>query len=280
MHRQILILIVLFAVAGACAQTSSGSSSRGTVPPAPPAGSSATTTTTAPAPNAMPTTSGQQTPLAPGTTTTVNPGNQTAPTGGAPIVPGSAVPTSNTTSTTNTGVVGTTTTVAPAGAVTPSFHIETQMPPAGVSSTVTGVPAGVSSSGGAGQNSAPTTYSVGVMNSPRNDVNPNPNAESVPNIADVSGMVYAGAAFAGEAADNRSLGEIAAQFKRNRATQNARVITNEDIARLNARNDVNVMGAADNAALPQGEEAAPAEPQAQPRPKPHKRSPFAPKLPR
>jgi hypothetical protein len=98
-------------------------------------------------------------------------------------------------------------------------------------------------------------------------------------MPDMAGMTYAGSSYAGEAVDNRSLAEIAAQYKRNRATQNARVITNDDVARLNARSDVNVMGAEDNAALPQGEEApAPQQPPTQQ--KPQKRSPFSPRLPK
>lgn len=300
MHRLCLVLILSLAVVCAAeVQSSSGSASGSSTPAAPPAGSavsgsnsttlgnatttpSGTTTTGTQSntvPNTAPATSGQQTPVAPGTTTTVNPGNPTAPSGGAPLVPGSAVPTADSNAAgSRTGVVGTTTS-SPTGAVAPSIRLETQMPPPGASSTVTGVPAGVSSSGRAGQTSAPTTYTVPVLNSPRFEANPDPNAvaDAVPNTADFAGMTYAGASVTGQGADNRSLAEIAAQYKKDRATQNARVITNEDIARLNARSDVSMTGAADNAALPQGEEAA--QPRPAQRPKQQKRSPFAPKLP-
>jgi len=72
-------------------------------------------------------------------------------------------------------------------------------------------------------------------------------------------------------------------YKRSRATQNARVFTNEDIQRLNARNDVNTMGANQDQTLPQGEGEveATAPPQQPQQPvKGQKRSPFTPKQPK
>lgn len=250
MHRFTLILLVLLTVA--CvgyAQTSSST------PPAPPAGSAVA----APQP-AQP---GTVLPPEPGTTATDNAGNVSS---GAKV---------------NTlGVAGIVGTAAP-GAVTPEIQFVTVMPPAGATSNMPGTPAGATSSPAPLPASAPMTYSVGVQ---RNAVReqPSPSAASEESMAlDLSGAVFVGATAPQEAVDNRSLGEIAAQYKRNRATQNARVITNEDIARLNARSEMNVMGTQDNAALPQGEEAAPADAQQpQPLPKGKKHSPFAPKLPK
>ena len=277
MQRLNLVLVLILGLAcfgfaqksGGAAGTSTGMST--TAP--------ANTGTTTPGTTTPSTGSSTLTPIAPAEPTTVNPGNPDATTGGSPIVPQSTVPTNDSNTQLQNSSVGGVTTGGGTGApVTPNFHLETELPPAGVSSTVSGATPGISSSAvGAGQNSGPQTYTVPVL---QNVPSPQPNANAAAgssSIQDTYGMQYAGASFAAQAADNRSLAEIAAQYKRSRATQNARVITNEDIARLNARNDVNVMGTNANTALPQGETAAPpaqAQPQSSPK---QKRSPFSPK---
>jgi hypothetical protein len=123
--------------------------------------------------------------------------------------------------------------------------------------------------------------SVAVYDNATRGANPN-NGAGGPAIIDVAGDL-AGMTFvngnlpAEQAADNRSLGEIAAQFRRQRNTQ-AHVYTNDDIARLNARNDVSIMGANQNVALPQGE-GAPAQQQPAVK-KNQKRTPFTPQAPK
>ena len=279
MHRLSLIVVLILAAAVAFAQTSSS----GSTPAAPPSGSSVTATSptgtdtgtsagtnaNTPAPA---TTSAAPQPAQPGTALPPAPGTTSTTTNPAPV-------TSNTTVNT-TGVVGTGN--AAPGAVSPEIHFETVMPAPGATSNMPGAPAGATSSPTTpGTISAPTTFSVGVQ---KNALQPqaNPNAEEAPAAyLDLSGKSFAGATTTAQPADNRSLAEIAAQYKRGRVTQAGKVFTNEDIARLNARSDVNVMGAQDNAALPQGEEAAPAdEQQPQGPPKGKKHSPFAPKLPK
>jgi len=179
----------------------------------------------------------------------------------------------------------TATAAAPQTPVAPEIHLETVMPAAGASSNQPGAPAGASSTPANGATaSAPTTYTVPVE---KNTAQPmrdsNAAASRSDAVQDTHGMVYAGAVYSGEPADNRSLAEIAAQYKRSRATQNARVFTNEDIQRLNARNDVNTMGANQDQTLPQGEGEveATAPPQQPQQPvKGQKRSPFTPKQPK
>ena len=250
MQRLIFVFIVIFAVACAGFAQSSGS-----IPMAPPAGAGVSG-------NATGSPSGQ-TPLAPA------PGEGVTPAAGASTTNNGNV--TSTGVTTSGGVIGTT---VGAGPVAPEVHLETAMPGPGASSSTAGAPAGVSSNpNNVGTPSSPTTYTVSAIENaaqPKVDSNA---AAGPAAIQDTNGMVYAGAAYSGEAVDNRSLAEIAAQYKRGRVTQNAHVYTNADVARLNPRNDVNVMGANQNASLPQGEGDAPQTTAK----KNQKRSPFAPK---
>jgi hypothetical protein len=216
----------------------------------------------------------------------VNPGNPEAPTGGSPMVPGSSVPTTtsndqlNNFNGSNTNGVGSTGGV---GQIAPSFHLETELPPPGVTENGTGT-AGVTNGGPAG-NSSSLSGSVAVYDTPGRGARADNGASSGPEIVDVAGdlagMTYAGSNLpAQQAEDTRSLGEIAAQYKRNRSVQAAHVYTNEDIDRLNARNDAGVMGANQNVALPEGE-GAPAQQQQSPALKKNqKRSPFTPQTPK
>jgi hypothetical protein len=244
-------------------------STAATTPIAPPAGSGVTGT--APATGGTAAT----TPIAPPAGSGVDPATGTA-TSGTTNANGTGVNTNNNTGF-NGGVVGNTTGGAP---MAPEVHIETVMPAPGATSNQPGAPAGATSmTNPVGTPSSPNTFSVPVQENatqPQRDPNAGSNAAT---MQDMNGLVFANGAVSAEAADNRSLAEIAAQYKRGRSTQNARVITNDDIARLNARNDVNVMGANQNAALPQGESAAaPAQQQpATAAPANRKRSPFTPK---
>ena len=275
MQRLNLIPLMVLAVAclgyaqksgGTAATTSTGTATTGTMP-----ANSGTTTPGATTPSVGPAT---ETPMAPANPTTVNPGNPGAVTGGSPIVPSSSVPTVNSNSTlqnatTNDGVVNGR--AAGTGPVVQTFHLETQ-----TSGTETAVP------------NAPGTGSP-IVNPTSTSSNALPTSgPEIISAGDLAGMTYVGAvgAPAGASAnqpamaqvDNRSLGEIAAQYKRAHSTQNARVITNDDVARLNARNDINVMGPNNNTALPQGETATPpARRQPQQQQPPQKRSPFTPK---
>jgi hypothetical protein len=266
MQRLNLILLMILAVAClgyAQKSGSTGAVSGGTAATMPANGGTTTPGSTTPSIGRA-----TETPMAPTNPTTVNPGNPGAPTGGSPIVPSSAVPTVNSNSTlqnaVNNGVIGNG--GAGTGQVVQSFHLETQ-----TSGAETAVP------------NAPGTGSP-ILSQP----NANADLATGPEMVtpgDLAGMTYAGAvgAPAGASAnqpqaaqvDNRSLGEIAAVYKRAHATQNSRVFTNDDVQRLNARNDVNVMGPNNNTALPQGETATP--PQVQQQQAPQKRSPFTPK---
>lgn len=248
----VLLTVIAFACAGFAQKSSSGSTTA--VPSAPPSGSQVNTTTPA---TTAPATTGTQTPLAPGTTSTVNPGTPEAPTGGSPMVPGSSVPTATSNqqlnnATTGNGVVS----VGAGGQVVQSFHLDTQ--PDGTEVAVPNAP-------GSGSPILPSTAPVVSSGE-----------AAAPVSTDMSGMVYVSGNLPQQQVDSRSLGEIAAQYKRNRSVQAAHVYTNEDIDRLNARNDVNVMGPNQNAALPQGEGAPAQQPAVK---KSQKRSPFTPQRP-
>ena len=286
MRRITFVLLTLFAFACVSfAQKSSGGASSGS---AGSTGMSTGSASTGSVAGTTPTTTstGQQTPLAPANPTTVNPGNPDAATGGSPLVPVSAVPTTNSNeqlnnaTNSNIGGVGSTGGV---GQVAPSFHLETQMPGAGVTANGTGSPAGVTNNGSPG-NSSTLSGSVPVYDNPR--ASGSNNATSGPVIVDVAGdlagmtFVNGGNAPAQQASeDSRSLGEVAAQYKRNRSVQAAHVYTNEDIDRLNARNDSGVMGPNQNVALPEGE-GAPAQQQQPAVKRNQKRSPFTPQRPK
>jgi hypothetical protein len=296
-QRLCFILILSLAVACAGFAQSAGGSSAGasggaagstgtttgtaTTGTAPAQGGTAATTPLAPpagagVSNAPANGTAQQTPMAPPAGSGVDPAPAATGTNNANGTGNENNTGNNTTTNSNSnltgGIVGSSTGATP---TTPLVHLETVMPGPGASSNQPGAPAGASSmTNPVGSPSSPTTYTVPMQeNTQQPQFNPNA-ASTGPMIQDMNGLVFANGAVSAEATDNRSLAEVAQQYKRNRATQNARVITNDDIARLNARNDVNVMGANQNAALPQGEGAAPA---ANAAPANRKRSPFTPK---
>src|SRR3954463_652038 len=295
MHRLSLLLIVILAVA--CAASAQNSGAPPLAPP-PGAGVSAPPTGTGPA---------QQPPLQPAPGNGVTP-PQPANTAGGNTTNGTLTNGNNGNNTDgNTGNTGNnsngnngnngsnnngnvssfgTGSTSPQGAISPEIHLETAMPGPGVTSSQPGLPAGATNSqSNMGTPSSPTTYSVPVQRNasqPTRNLNADTGRSDAP-IQDTNGMIYAGASYTGEPEDNRSLAEVAAQYKRNRATQNARVFTNEDFQRLNARNDANVMGSNQNAALPQGEGDAQQQQQQQQQAAPangQKRSPFTPKQPK
>lgn len=150
-------------------------------------------------------------------------------------------------------------------AMTPILHLETAMPSAGATSTPGGVPAGISSSDvGGGQNSGSTTTVPVLQNgSPQRDPMRGAAADESATVEDVYGSSYGGtnlsaaASASGAGGDSRSLAEVAASYRRDRAVQHARTMTNEDVARLNARDRGGVMDSGmPGDSMPQGDDSA------------------------